>query len=221
MLAVVGFVVTGILFAVFALTVKQLTFKGRESEFNHYSIAYWLLAIAFLGYGLASTTGTGSVLNIAVIFGNIILLAATLFILNILLRGEKTRKTWLIVAAVLSVAMVVLRVTKYYPTPVIDESMLFFNSPRFVSFALSSIFLLIWLPVNLRISRLVLAGAKIRQLDNIYPLAYAAATISAVIFLLSKKPHALILSFTAISLSFVMLITANIFIKYIRDEHGK
>jgi hypothetical protein len=93
---------------------------------------------------------------------------------------------------------------------------LFFNSQRAVSFTIAATFLLIWWPVNLQIARLV--TRKVQSLATTYTALYAVATLSAVIFLLSKTPLSVSLSFSALSVSFLALVISCKYVKLIEEK---
>jgi hypothetical protein len=213
MLAVLGFNVTGLLFYLFAVTITSSSHKRTNRLIELYQYGYMFLSLTFFGYGIASVLQSPGALSLSVIIGNILLLAATLLMLAILFDGHKYKSVVLYGSAFLGAAMILVRIFYFYPEPYLEDSMLFFNSQRFISFLLSAIFLLIWLPVNLRISHHLSLRTKSEDLSRLYVYVYATATFSAVIFLLAKKPVTLILSFVAISTSFLMLTASNLYIR--------
>ena len=220
MLATVGFGVTGILFIVFALTIRSLAGTKLKRILDRYALAYVLVACAFIFWSIASASGTHGILGFSVVVGDILLFIATLLLAGILLEGNANRKRWLYGAAIIGIALLVVRTVFFYPEPYMVNQVLFFISQRLVSFTLSSVFLFIWLPANLQIAHLV--TRKAQSIASIYKFLYAAATLSAVIFLLSKAPLTLVLSFTAISLSFLLLIISSKYIKVIEEgRHGE
>ncbi|HSW37777.1 MAG TPA: hypothetical protein VLG37_05440 [Candidatus Saccharimonadales bacterium] len=99
------------------------------------------------------------------------------------------------------------------------DGILFFNSQRLVSFTLTAVFLLIWLPVNLRIAQMMTGNLQSQTL--IYKLLYTTATLSAAIFLLAKTPLAVSLSFTAISVSFLSLVVSNFYAERMGVGHAR
>ncbi len=220
MLATLGFTVTGILFMLFALKVKPLADQKSKQIFNRYALAYMLLAVAFVLWGLASVNGTREVLALSVVIGDILLLAATILMIDILFANNPRKNLWLYGAAVTGAGLLIVRTVFFYPEPFMVDEILYFNSQRLVSFTIASVFLLIWLPVNLQIAHLL--TRKAQSLASTYTLLYTAASLSAVIFLLSKAPLTLALSFTAISVSVVGLIISNEYLKALRvANHGK
>ncbi len=221
MLAVFGFVITGVFFAVFSQTFSKKLTKNNKIMKN-YVRAYLALAAAFFGYGIASAFGTQSLLAASVMLGSVLLLVATLLLMDIFFTNHAHKKTILITAGVVGVALVLVRLFFFYPEPYMREDMLFFNSQRAVSFLLNAVFFTIWLPVNLHISRLVTYSAKVASFASTYAILHATATISAAMFLLAKKPVTLVLSFTALSIAFLLLIISNLFILSVeKGNHGK
>jgi hypothetical protein len=219
MLATIGFSITGILFILFSMTIQSLGGKSRR-VFNRYAQAYNMLAAAFILWGIASAIGKREILAFSVVVGDILLLMGTILILGILLDHNTHKKQWLYAAAFIGIGLLVVRTIFFYPKPFMTDQILFFNSQRFVSFVITATLLLIWLPVNVRISNLVTQKAQF--FTSTYTLLYAAATISAAIFLLAKAPLTVVLSFTALSISFLVLVITNFYIKQLGGRrHGK
>lgn len=221
MLAVLGFTITGLLFILFSLTMPKHPKKKSAALLDDFKKAYLFLAVAFLGYGLASVDGSTSVLAVSMIIGNALLLIGTLHMLRILVSRNANKKLILYLAAATGIALVLARILFFYPEPYMQDEILVFNTQRFVSFMLSALFLLVWLPVNLRVARM-LTLKNVAGMDKLITLVYTAATFSAVIFILAKKPVTLALSFTAVSAAFVLLIAYNIAIRKLQTgaKHG-
>ncbi len=207
MLGVLGFSITGILFFIFSGTLFSKNAK-QQLILNDYRRAYSLLGGTFLIYAIGCLSGKPRALSLTILIGNALLLVATLFVLNILLINNKYRVHAWYALTYVGIIMIFTRILYFYPKPYMQDRMLYFNSQRFVSFMLSAAFLLVWLPVNLRIARMLTHGMG-QNIPKIYALLYYVATFSAIIFMLSKRPLTLVLSFVALSLSFVLLITSN------------
>lgn len=216
MLAVLGFTVTGFLFLLFALSIPN---KKHSENILYFKISYILLAVAFFGYAVASQINSSATLARSMIIGNVWIFIATLFMLSIYLFKNKYKKYYIYMAALLAILLLVIRVVYFYPEPYIQDSILVFNSERFVSFLLSAIFLIIWLPVNLNIAKNILKDTHFEVLERQFAFMYTAATFSAIIFLLAKKPLTLALSFIALSLAFAMLIISNVLIVRSKESH--
>jgi hypothetical protein len=216
MLATFGFGITGILFFLFALDIEALPFNKFMQTLRVYAQAYFLVAYAFILWSFASYINSSRFLAFSVVVGDILLAAATLLMLNILLGNKPNKKVLIYSAISVAVILLFVRVVYFYPTPYMIDQVLFFNSQRLVSFTIASAFLFIWFPVNLHMSDIV--SQKVPSMRRLYTFLYTAATLSAVIFLLSKAPLTLVLSFTAISISFLMLIISSRYIR-ILEKH--
>jgi len=219
MLATIGFGITAILFFVFAATLRAWAKSDHIKVFGLYAQAYVLVAGAFILWSICSAIGNKDYLALSVVIGDIILLIATLLIATILFTGTTQQRLWLWGLGVAGVVAIAIRTIYFYPQPYMTHGVLFFNSQRAVSFTLSAAFLLIWLPVNLQVARLL--TTKLPSHEQLLRILFAMATLSTVIFLLSKTPLALSLSFSAISASFLVLILATHYIKLVEaSRHG-
>jgi hypothetical protein len=219
MLATLGFGVTAVLFVAFAAAIISLAKSDRKTTFLPYGQAYGIVAAAFILWSVCSAIASKSLLALSVVIGDILLLVATMLIVSILLKGVARRNLWFWALGVAGVAALVVRTIYFYPKPYMTHGVLFFNSQRAVSFTLSAVFLLIWLPVNLQIARML--TQNVPSQERLFRISFATATLSTAIFLLSKTPLALSLSFTAISASFLVLILSTRYVKLLEErQHG-
>lgn len=202
----------------FGLTLAKSKSKKISNVLDSYSFAYVLLSLAFFGFAIASVIGSAEALAMSVVVGDFLILAATCFISNILLQGNRYRIQVLAALAIVGVGATMFRVAYFYPEPYMTEGILFFNSQRFVNFTLSSIFLLLWLPVNLRIARLQLTKRKeAHALASGLTYAYTVAIFAALIFILAKTPLVLVMSFTAMCACYLMLVVSNLAIRKVKE----
>jgi hypothetical protein len=219
MLATVGFGVSSVLFFIFAMSVELLSTKKSQKILRIYAQAYMFVSYAFIFWALASAVNSSRLLAFSVVVGDILLAAATFLMLNVLLANNANKKSILYVSALVLASLLIVRVVYFYPEPYMTNGVLFFNSQRFVSFTIAFTFLFIWFPVNLQISDLLTYRAQ--QLKTAYTYLFTAATLSAVIFLLAKAPLTVVMSFTAISISFLMLIISSRYIRILeKHAHG-
>jgi hypothetical protein len=219
MLATFGFGITGILFFIFGLSIETMGSAKLKPIFRTYAQAYILVSYAFILWSFASSTDSSRLLAFSVVIGDILLAVASILMLSILLNNNPNKKAWLYVAGLIIVSLLVVRTGFFYPKPYMTDGILFFNSQRLVSFTIASTFLLVWLPANLYMSDMV--THKVQSLRYLYTFVYTAATLSAVIFLLAKAPLTVVLSFTAISISFLLLIISTRYVKSLEvAAHG-
>ncbi|MBI1857029.1 hypothetical protein HY003_01270 [Candidatus Saccharibacteria bacterium] len=219
MLAALGFTTTGILFGIFAYRLRVLQQKQNLSVINNFAAAYILLGLAFLIWGAVSIVGDLDLLALSVIAGDALLLAATILMSNILFAKHRRKHLFVYGLAAAGVSLFLVRAFFFYPMPFMTDGILFFNSQRLVSFTITFAFLMIWLPVNLRMATML--TQKTPSLAKLYSYMYTTATLAAVIFILAKAPMTVALSFTAISVSFLMLIISNEFLITMKGAHGR
>lgn len=220
MLATLGFTITGICFGIFAYTFSSLVINKTDLKLSQFSYAYYSLALALLTWGVAAAIGGDDLLRRSVIVGNAFLLLGTLFMLSVWLG--KNNRVWLWLAAIISVALLYIRANHYSPTPYMRDSILIFNTQTIVAIVLAAIFALIWLPVNLRVAKLITHKVGQDSITSMYSAVYVAATIAALIFLAARRTITVVLSFVAIGICFAMLIRSNMLIaKLTESRHGK
>lgn len=220
MLATLGFTATGICFGIFAFTFSRLVINRTDLKLNQFSYAYYSLALALLTWGVAAAIGGDDLLRRSVLVGNGFLLLGTLFMLDVWL-GKKNR-LWIWPAALVSIALLYVRASQYSPTPFMRDGILIFNTQTIVAIVLAGVFALVWLPVNIKVAKLVTHKVGQESVTSMYSAVYVAATIAALIFLAARRTITIVLSFAAIGICFAMLIRSNMLIaKLSEGHHGK
>lgn len=221
MLAILGFSTTATLFLIYVLTLGSGYSDRAKHTLQKYKFAFVLMAATFYGYAIACNIGTDRALSASVLIGNFLMLLASMLVLDILLSGKSYRRVLVVLFGFAGLVLIIVRARFFFPTPYLEDSILVFNSQRFVSFTLSAVFLGIWLPVSLHVSHLITMKAP-NDLRKLAAYLYVGATLSAVIFLLAKAPITLALSFIVLSLSFLLMIILNAFLKSMKGhKHGK
>lgn len=219
MLAEIGFIITGLCFAGFAYTFGSKVIDKTNLDLHQFVYAYYCLALALLTWGFAAAIGDTDTLRRSVIIGDAFLLAGTLFMLDLLLGKKKRYLVWL--AALLSVVMVWSRIDQLPPSPYMKDGILIFNSQTAVQITLGLIFLLIWLPVNMRVAKQVTHKIKQDSLATMYSYIYIGATISALIFIAARRTATVVVSFIALGICFFMLFASNFLVESVEEHHGK
>ncbi len=220
MLAALGFTITGLFFGIFAYTFNNLVIDKTNLKLSQFSYAYYSLALALLTWGLAAAIGNSELLKWSVIVGDGFLLLGTLCMVGMWL-GKKNR-VWLWLAAFLSIALLFARAIQYPPTPYMRSGILIFNTQTIVAATIAAIFVVIWLPVNLRVAKQITHKVGQDDITIIYSGIYVAATVAALIFLAARRTLTVVLSFVAIGICFAMLIKSNMLIaKLTESHHGK
>lgn len=212
-LATIGFTITGIFFVIYAYTFYSLAGKKIQTILKSFSYAYFALAIAFLSWGVAAFIGEQNLLNLSVIGGNVLFLLSTIFLLDLYLSDNKNFRTaGLIGVSLLAIVFLWWRISYFPPRPILSDGILIFNTDFPVAVILSLIILLIWLPINIKVAKLVSQKIKAEGISFIYSSIYVMTTIAALLFISARTVPIIILSFTAITICFAMLIFSNIVI---------
>jgi hypothetical protein len=99
------------------------------------------------------------------------------------------------------------------------DGILIFNTQTAAALVLAGIFAIIWLPVNLKVAKLITHKAGLDNISSMYSAVYIAATIAALIFLAARRTITVLLSFAAIGICFVMLIRSNMLIAKLSEKH--
>lgn len=221
MLAVLGFILTGICFGIFAYTFEDSVVSKTKLKLTHFSYAYYSLALAMITWGIAAANGGADVLKASVTIGDAFLLLGTLYMLDIWLGPKKRFWTWL--AVPLAAALLFLRTAQYPPEPYMNDGVLIFNSHIVAAAGLAAIFILIWLPVNLKVAKQVTHKIGQDSIASMYSTIYIAATVSALIFLAARRTITVILSFAAIGVCFAMLVYSSLLVSKVisSKNHGK
>ncbi len=220
MLATLGFTVTGLCFGIFAYTFNRLVAHKINLKLSQFSYAYYALALAILTWAVAAAIGGDELLKRSVIVGDGFLLIGTLCMLDVWLG--KQRRAWLGLAGLAAASLLYVRAVYYSPTPYLRGGILIFNTQTVVAIALGLLFALIWLPVNLRVAKLVTTKLRHKDINNVYSAIYITATAAVLIFLAARRTVTVILSFAAIGVCFVMLIGSNILLSKIAGaKHGE
>jgi hypothetical protein len=221
MLATWGFISTGIFFAIFALTFRGIVLKYTPLRLNSFTYAYAALAAAFVLWGVAAAINDPGFLATSVLIGNGLILLGTICMIDLVLPPSR-RTAGLALAGATAVALFAARAYAYVPEPVMRDGILIFQTQAPVAAVLGLLFLCVWLPVNIRVARQVTHAIKQDTISQIYSYMYMTATVAALVFLGSRRPTAVVLSFVAITICFALLIGSNILVKKIKESpNGK
>jgi hypothetical protein len=178
------------------------------------------LAVALLTWGLAASTNEATVLKQSVIIGDALLLTGTLFMLSIWF-GTKARQ-WMWLSFLAAAGLLYVRISQYPPAPYMKNGIFVFNPQTQVAIAIGLLFLLVWLPVSLKVARQVTRAINQESIYRIYAAIYIVSAISALLFLNARRLATIIISFTVVGICFLMLIQSNLVIEKIMEKrHGK
>jgi hypothetical protein len=211
MLAEIGFLVTGVCFAMFAYTFKTIVIKKTKLALDQFAWAYLFLALALVTWGIAVSIGGDLLLRNSVYVGDFFLLCGTLLMADLLL-GKKYRY-WMAVLAGAGLLLLNYRIGHYVAQPRMNGQVLLFNTQTPVAIALGLMFVGIWLPANLKVAKQITHYIKEESLSDIYSYIYIAATISALVFIASRRVLTVVLSFVALGVCFLMLLASNMLVE--------
>ena len=218
MLATLGFLATGLCFALFAFTFNSKVIAKTKLPLRQFSYAYYCLALALITWGIAAWIGGNDLLANSVIIGNAFLILGTLFMISVLLKPKE--QGWLLTAGLIGAFLLYLRAENYPPAPYMQDGILIFNTETAVALVLASIFLFIWLPVNLRVAKQVAHSIKQDGIASLYSYIYIAATLSALIFIASRRVLTIVLSFIALGICFLLLLASNFLVSSVKEKRA-
>lgn len=208
MLATLGFIITAILLVLFAYTFDGLV-KKSSKELRFFGLAYLLVAIAFLMWGLLSLSNSNATLPHSVLVGDGLLFAASTC--SALVFTPKKWRSLLMVGAVFVTAVLLyVRAKYYYPTPNLKDGILFFNTQRYVAILLSAVVVVVWLPACMKVARVVTTKHGLQRSYSLYVSAYALTIITAVLFIQAKRRTVVIESFIGFAVSILLLLLSNL-----------
>jgi hypothetical protein len=213
MIGPLGFYAAALLFGLYGYSVKiERTKDGpagilRLSSFRY---AYYMLALACAIWATSTLLGKDdpSMLSDGVIFGNAALLAGTVSIIDTILP-KKHRQTLLLVLGGSLAALLFARAMFLPPQAYVQNGILVFNSPTILTIAFSVLFVGIWLPINLLVSRHVTKKIAVLPLKTISAISFVIATMGVLVFLAARRPTGLALSFAVICCAFASLAATN------------
>lgn len=208
MLATIGFLTTALLLILFAYTFNDLVVKDGEKELRPFALAYLLVALAFVMWGIVSLDSETTLLPRTVGVGDALLLTASLCAASAYI----TRRKGVILGfgAALGAALLYVRINHYYPHPSLDNGVLFFNTQRPIAVILSAIIVIAWLPACMKAARIITAKAGLQRYYQLYVCTYALAIISAALFIEARRRNVVIASFTLFGASALLMLISNL-----------
>jgi hypothetical protein len=212
MLAAFGFITTGLIVATFADTFAMYVAKPYNLNLWRFSAAYYCIAMALLVWGIVSVSHSHDLLQFAVLLGDALLLAATVLFISLAAPAKYNGEITL-VTAFIALALLCQRAIFFPSHAAIQNGVLLFHSQRPVEIGVAVILTLIWLPINVRVGRVV--GETIKQpgITNIYTTIYGGAVFAAIIFVSAHRTKTVVLSFFGVALMFGLLVISNYSIK--------
>jgi len=214
MLGTVGFVAAAIAFSLYGFSSFKLA-EGTNYKRADYLIAYVITATACLTWAI-SIQVAGNLLG-WVIAGDVLLLVASVFMLNSFMTRKLTLPYLLVAGAIIS-GLLYLRLTSTVSDPVIRSNVLIFNTPRLFGSLLSLALLVIWVRANMRYFDTVVSP-RLALLRPSYYSLNLFGFVSVVAFLMARKDITIIIAFTILVTSFVFLTILNYYVKSTLNPH--
>jgi hypothetical protein len=208
MLAILGFIVATIIFVVYGYSVSHITIRVKAINFKYFGGAYSLLGLACIVWALGSLINNPTALSVSVLVSDFILLAATMAIINSVL-SNKNRALINILIAIGGTSLLVIRNILAPPDPYIKAGVLVFNSQITVAIILAIVFVVIWMPINLKVARSITSHLKRLPLQSISELIFVIASFSVVTFIMARRPITVALAFVILCCAFIPLIFIN------------
>lgn len=218
MLGAIAFIVTSIVVGVFSFSLHKLLVGPRTILLT---LAYVLLAMTFLCFGISAASKDTSNVTHAILAGNLLLVWASTLIV-----AYRTKLSIIeSVTAGLFVGLFALLIRRiyFYPTPELKDGILLFNTQMAVGIFLGFTFLFAWLPVNLAVAREIAHRIKLSEARIIYSGLFTAMVCSALLFLAVRSTTGVILSFAVIATTFLSLTILNFIAHTLIKEqkHGR
>lgn len=208
MLATIGFTAAAVIFMVYGYSLSYI--KDRVNRYNlfYFSIAYGLLGLACLIWALGALVGTDASLAVCVFVGNLAVLAATAAIINSVIC-DRYRLLISLLIMIAGIGLLAIRTLFMPAEPFLKDGVLVFNSQLLVALILAIIFVAIWMPINLKVSRAITSNIKTIPLKTMGEMIFIIASFSVVSFIIARKPITVALSFAILCCAFIPLTFIN------------
>lgn len=220
MIGSIGFFVASLAFLAYGFTSYKLAKHKQSFDRKSYLIAYILVATACAVWG-AGIHLEQIVLNNAVILGDCLLFGATIALL--VTSVKKAEKIPAIITGILVFGLLLwVRLLSVAKNPTVVYGILVFNTPRIFGGLLSIAILIVWVKANMHYFTEVINKKLQPILRPSYFSMNVLGFISVTGFLFARKSLTIIVSFSMLVGSFVMLSLLNYYILNLKGAtHGK
>ncbi len=206
-LATIGFVFGGILFFLYSHSLQR--YASSHISFCYYRWAYRLLATTFILWGIAALCGNQHFLNISILIGNAFILIGSVLLLTVL----TPRKSVMIFGTLVAVTLFIVRWLHFPPAPYMQEGILVFNTQVYVSAVYVVLFLIIWLPANLLVGKIVGSHGKVSGFTQLVQGLYGLSILAALCMPIARTPVVTAGAFMTLVLCYAVLIKVNTSLK--------
>lgn len=220
MIGIVGFFVAALTFLIYGYTSYELAERKKTFDRASYLFAYLLIAFACVVWGMSINLSMSTLSN-GVLFGDYLLLAATIALLLTLVKKEQ-KLLALAGGLLISGLLIWTRSATLDTNPVVSDGILVFNTPRVFGGLLALVVLVIWVRANMH----YFTEAVDKKLQPIVRPAYFSMNvlgfISVTAFLFARKSLTIIVAFAMLVGSFIMLAVLNYYVLHQKGaHHGK
>ena len=219
MLAIIGFIFSGLCFAIFASTLQRVVAKKTGLSLNSFAFAFYAIGIAFLIWAIAAGTMRNDILSESVILGEGLIASATIVLLSLLV--QKNANLIISLAGIGAAALLILRYLCFFPTPVLTGGIVVFNVPAKVLLVLGAAIVAVWLPASIKVGKQITGAVGQSSMGQLYGFMYSTAALAAIFFISARRPFTVILSFATLTIMFALLIASNLIIPHVKGPHGK
>ena len=204
-IATIGFLIGALFFAGYAYSLWQFTTHNLVSKL--YSSSFYLLGLVFVVWGLSAFMGDQESLSLSILFGNAIILLASVLIST----GTLFPKNKVLMFVVFFVALIlfILRVLYFPPVPYMENGVLIFNTQPLVAFIYALLFLGIWLPANLIVGKTIGVTSGAPAFIPLAQSLFALSTLMAIILPSVRTVPVVVGSFIALIVCYGALIVVN------------
>ena len=203
MLGFIGFLIAAGIIGCFAVTFYRSFHELGFRQRTYFTVAFLLLAIALLVWGIAPLTGNSPSVPMIVFMGDVLLLIGSAFLLEAQFR--KFSIVSVVAVALAGAAILGARAFIFEPAATVQGGILHFNlegEPRILILALLAC---IWMPLGTRITQLAVRAKGLPEFRGVIAVAFIVSLVCAAAFIGTRQTTMIIASFAALSFSFLIL----------------
>lgn len=208
MLGVIGFAAAIIAILVFVASFWRAYPRLDKNTSFPFLTAFLMLASVMALSMIGVLSDNIETLQSFIIVIDVVLIIATGFLLSILLPIKNPIVMTLL--TVLAGMLLVLRIVHEPSTATIEDGILHFNLEGGTRFVLMAGLFGIWFPASYVVARKAIATVHLEYLSGIIGLAYVMLVVSAGIFFAARTHGMIIISFSALVVTFLSIAGCNI-----------
>ncbi len=207
MLGTLGFCAAALAFMAYAYTSTKIT-KKSHFQIQTYSWAYTVAALASIVWAAGTLAGDGS-LETFVLIGDGLIMVATVLLLRTIVPAKYVNPAT-VGAIVALAAALAWRAMDSGQSPVMDDNILLFHTPRLFGAFLAIVLLVVWVRSNMRFyQEVILPALKNDAFHYTYFVPNVLALMGISGFLFAEKSLTIVVGFTMVVMSFLALAGLN------------